>query len=142
MPGVDLPTLGRSFARLKARWARHGRLVRELGAKADKIANARSIARLRGSRRQAAALEVIRDEIGYHAAWARWSATGDELADLVAEIMPRRARTAPELVVKFDALLWMLLSDGAVLDRQAELQARRFGRELRRMASAQCNSAS
>jgi len=79
-------------------------------------------------------LEVIRDQVGYDTAWVKWSATADELADLMARIMSQPARTLPELAVKFDALLWMLLSDGAVLDREAALQARRFGRELRRVS--------
>ena len=142
MPGADLPTLGRSFARLRARWARQGLRVRQLTAEADKIAKARGIRHLPGPRRQTAALEVIRDEVGYHSAWAKWSATADELANLVARILSQSARTVPELAVKFDALLWLLLSDGAVVDHESELQARRFGRELRRMASAQSNSAS
>ena len=85
---------------------------------------------------------MIRDQVGYDTAWVKWSATADELADLVARIMSQPARTLPELAVKFDALLWLLLGDGAVVDDDVALQARRFGRELRRMASAQSNSAS
>ena len=126
MPGADLPTLGRSFARIRARWARQGLRVRQLTAEADKIAKARGIRHLPGPRRQTAALEVIRDEVGYHSAWTAWSGTADTLADLVAEIISQPARTLPEVAVKFDALLWLLLSDEAVVDHEAELQACRF----------------
>ena len=135
IPDMDLLTLGCSFARLRARWARQGRRVRQLSAEADKVATARNIGHLRGSKRQVAALELIREETGYHGAWGRWSSTADELADLVARILSQPARRVPELAVKFDALLWLLLGDGAVVDDEAALQVRRFGRELRRMAA-------
>src|SRR3569623_3380137 len=36
--------------------------------------------------RQARRLDAVRDQIGYHAAWARWSATADELAELANQI--------------------------------------------------------
>ena len=113
MPGADLPTLGRSFARLRTRSARQSLRVRQLAAEADKIAKARGIGHLRGPRR-------------YHSAWTAWSGTADTLADLVAEIISQPARTLPEVAVKFDALLWLLLSDEAVVDHEAELQACRF----------------
>jgi hypothetical protein len=71
---------------------------------------------------------------GYHRAWVRWSATSDELADLVAVIHGRPARTVSDLAVKFDALAWSLLADGAVVDHEAERQVRAFGRVLRRVS--------
>jgi hypothetical protein len=135
MPDLDLPTLGPSFARVRRRWARQGRRVRQLASEADKIATDRDVGRLRGARRQVAALETAREEVGYHQAWARWSATGDEVADLVATILRRPARTLRDLAIKFDALAWLLLGDSAVVDHEAERQVRAFGRELRKLTA-------
>lgn len=133
---IDLLALGGSFARLRARWARQGRRVRQRSAEANRIAKTHGSGSLRGSKRQNALLEAAREEIGYHAAWARWSATADDLASLVDEIMSQPARTLPELAVAFDALAWLLLADGAVVDRVAARHVRLFGRELTQLAKS------
>ena len=123
-----------SFVQLRARWARQGRRVRELAARADEIASTRLNGRVRERRRL---LDKVRQEVGYHAAWARWSATADELELIVQQVLDHPDFALPYLVAKFDALLWLLLADGAVLDRVAERQLRRFGRELVRYADGE-----
>jgi len=44
--------------------------------------------------------------------------------------------TISDLAIQFDALSWALLSDGAVVDYQAERQVRAFGRQLRHLAAS------
>lgn len=127
----DLMVLGRSFVRVRARWARQGRRVRELAAQADEIASARLNGRVRERRRM---LDKVREEVGYHSAWTRWSATGDELEQVVMRILDHPAPALPDLIAKFDALLWLLLADGAVVDHVAERELRKFSREIRRLA--------
>lgn len=130
----DLLVLGRSFARVRARWARQGRQVRQLAVEADEMAKVRAPGHTARKQRRARDTDPIRDQVGYHAAWARWSATADELAELADQILRQAAQDLPDLVVKFDALAWLLLGDGAVLDHVAERQVQSFCRELRRLA--------
>ena len=42
-----------------------------------------------------------------------------------------RPQTVSDLAIKFDALAWLLLNDGTVVDREAERQVQGFGRPLR-----------
>lgn len=114
-----LAELGQTFARLRRRWTRQGRHVRQLAARADDLATSRGIAPVGRRKRQRAALDAIREEVGYHAAWALWSATYDELAALADQISPHPASTSSNLAVRFAALQWLLLDDGAVVDQQA-----------------------
>lgn len=100
------------------------------------VATERSIALHGRHKRERAAMEAIRDEIGYHAAWARWSATSDELAALADHILHFPIRTMGDLAVKFDVLVWLLLHDGAVIDTEAVRHVRRAGRELRQLAAS------
>ena len=69
MPGADLPTLGRSFARLRTRSARQSLRVRQLAAEADKIAKARGIGHLRGPRRKLAIILPGRRGLGRPTRW-------------------------------------------------------------------------
>ena len=133
--GHDLQSLGPNLARLRLRWARQGRRVRALAAEADNIATARSIGRTRGAKARNAILEAARQDVGYHPTWARWSATADELGELIDGILRCPVRTIADLAIKFEALSFLLLSDGAVVDRQAERQVRVFGRDLHRLAA-------
>ena len=137
MPDVDLPTLGPAFDLLRARWARQGRRVRQLGVEADKVAKMRGIGHARDTKRRVAILESAREEVGYHVAWSRWSASSNELAELVEQIMSQPARSVSDLAIRFDALAWLLLGDGAVVDREAERHVRVFGRELRELGAAE-----
>ena len=63
----------------------------------------------------------------YSEAWSKWSATADELAETVEMILRYPPHTISDLAIQFDALSWALLSDGAVVDYQAERQVRAFG---------------
>jgi hypothetical protein len=109
--------------------------VRHLALQADQIAMGRGIAPHGRDNRRRESLDAIRDEVGYHAAWARWSGTSDELAELADRIMRRPARSVRDLAAKFDVLAWMLLNDGAVVDTAAVRYVRRFGREFRQLGT-------
>lgn len=128
-----LADLGRTFASLSRRLARQGRRVRRLALEADQVAKDRGIALHGRGKRRRASLDAIRDEVGYHAAWARWSETSDEMAALTEYIFRLPARTLGDLAAKFDVLVWLLLHDGAVVDTEAVRYVRGFGRELRRL---------
>ena len=132
--GRDLHSLGPNPAKLRGRWARQGRRVRALAGEADKVAGARGIGQVRGTKARGATLEAARQDAGYHAAWARWSETADELDELIDGILRIPVGTFADLAIKFEALSFRLLSDGVVVDRQAERQVRVFGRDLRRLA--------
>ena len=127
----SLTELATLFAQLRARWARQGRRVRQLSVKADEIVTERPRGRVRGRRRL---LNKAREEVGHHAAWARWSATADELEVVVKQVLNHPTGTVRDLSVKFDALAWLLLADGAVVDHVAERELRKFRRELHRLA--------
>jgi hypothetical protein len=83
--------------------------VRRLAEHAEQLATSRGIAVAARDKRQRAARDAIRGEVGYHAAWAAWSATTDEIGHLVAVILRCPASTIRDLVVKFEALSWLLL---------------------------------
>ena len=61
--------------------------------------------------------------------------TANEPGDLIDEILLRPAHTVAEPAITFDALTFLRLSDGAVVDRQAERQVHGFGRDLRQLAA-------
>ena len=86
MPVPDLPTLSRALVRLKARWRAKVSRVRRLAAEADRIAKSQVSGLL--ARRQAAAPSLRRParKPDTHYAWARWSATADELAGVVTRL--------------------------------------------------------
>jgi hypothetical protein len=132
----ELVGLGQTFDLLRRRYARQERHTRQLAAQADELAISHGVALVGRRKGKNAALEVIRGELGYHAAWARWSTTYDELSALADQIGRRPARDIADLMVKFDALSWLLLDDGAVLDRRAARQVGLFGRQLTELASA------
>lgn len=130
-----LADLGRTFAVLSRRLARQGRRVRLRAQEADQVATERGVALFGRDKRRRAALQAIRDQVGYHAAWARWSATGDELAALAEHIFRLPAHTLGGMAIKFEVLVWLLLDDNAVVDIQAVREVRAFKRELARMAA-------
>ena len=127
----DLLALGAEFARRRSRCARQGRRVRQLATQADDLAMARGIGLAGGDRRYSAALDALRAEIGYHEAWARWSGTVNEVAELANRIARRPARSLSDVVTKYEALQWALLDDGVLLDDAVRRQVKAFGRELR-----------
>jgi hypothetical protein len=133
--GDELVDLGQAFAVLRRRYARQGRHVRHLAAQADELAISRGIALVGRRKGKNAALDAIRSELGYHAAWSHWSATYDELAALADEIGRRPARDVADLTVKFDMLAWLLLDDDAVVDSAAARRVRLFARELTLLAT-------
>jgi hypothetical protein len=104
--------------------------VRQLAAEADRIAASATKPAARSGRRQRAALDAIREKVGYHAAWARWSASVDEIAALIDRIARHRARSIDDMVTKYDALQWLLLDDGAVFDTAVCRQVVAFRRDL------------
>lgn len=132
---LNLADLRQPFALLSRRLARQGRRVRLLAVEADEIAKGRGIARHSRDKRQLAAREEIRDHVGYHAAWARWSATSDEMAALAGRIFGLPAWTLGDLALKFEVLAWLLLEDSTVVDTEAVRHVRRFRRELRRLVA-------
>jgi hypothetical protein len=127
-PDSRLGELGQAFVRLRVRWARQGRRVRWLREQMGQRPARRDKAGRGGAKAARTAL--------YNAAWSRWTATNDELTEVVETILRQPARATPDLVVKFDALTWLLLSDDAVVDDAAVMQVRRFGRSLRQVATA------
>jgi len=127
-PQVALRDLHRTFVRLRARRARQGRQVRQLREEMEQGA-------VGGDKDRRGAAKAARPA-AYSEAWAKWSATADELAETVEMILRYPPRTVPDLVIKFDALSWALLSDSAVVDHQAERQVRAFGQQLRQLAAA------
>ena len=126
--------LGVEFARLRRRCARQGHRVRQLAAQAEELAASRGIGRVGAGRRHSAALDAIRTEVGYHAAWARWSSTSNEVAQLADRIARYPARNRDDVATKFEALQWSLLDDGVLLDDAVRRQVQAFGRELRELS--------
>ena len=86
---------------------------------------------------ESALLETARDEFGYHAPGLGGLPPVMSWLCSSSMILARPAATISDLSAKFDALAWLLLADGAVLDHEAERQVRRFGRELRRLGAAE-----
>ena len=132
----DLISLGAEFARLRRRCARQGRHVRQLAAEADRIAASRTKPAARHGRRQRAALDTIREKVGYHVAWACWSASVDQIAALIDRIVRHPAHSIDDMLVKFEALQWSLLDDGAVFDTAVRRQVVAFRRDLVAMAGS------
>ena len=127
---TDLLSLGVEFARLRHRCAGQGRRVRQLAAQADALAASRGVGRVGGSRRHSTALAAVRAEVGYHAAWARWSSTSDRVAQLADRIARYPARNLDDVVTKIEALQWSLFDDGAVFDTAVRRQVVAFRRDL------------
>ena len=128
--GSELFALGVEFARLRRRCAGQGHRVRQLAAQAEELAAQRGIGRVGAGRRHSAALDAVRAEVGYHAAWARWSMTSNEVAQLADRIARYPARNRDDMVTKFEALQWSLLDDGAVFDTAVRRQVIAFRRDL------------
>ncbi|MBI4924112.1 MAG: hypothetical protein HY834_20445 [Devosia nanyangense] len=133
---TPLVELGQSFARLRRRCARQGRHVRQLAAEADRIATLATKPTTGSGRRHRAALDAIREKVGYHAAWAQWSASADEIAALIDRIARHPARGIDDLIIKYDALQWSLLDDGAAFDTAVRRQVVAFRRDLVALAGS------
>ncbi|MBI4923983.1 MAG: hypothetical protein HY834_19795 [Devosia nanyangense] len=110
--------------------------MRQLAAEADRIAAPRTKPTAGSRRRQRAALDTICEKVGYHVAWARWSASADEIAALIDRIVLHPARGIDDKLVKFDALRWSLLDDGAVFDTAVRRQVVAFRRDLVALAGS------
>ncbi|MBI4923344.1 MAG: hypothetical protein HY834_16505 [Devosia nanyangense] len=134
--GARLAELGQSFVRLRRRCARQGRHVRQLAAEADRIATTPTKPTARPGRRQRAALDTIREKVGYHTAWARWSASVDEIVALIDRIARYPARSIDDMILKYEALQWSLLDDGALFDRAVRRQVVAFRRDLVALAGS------
>ena len=126
----DLVSLGAEFARLRGRCARQGRHVRQLAAEADRIAASRTKPTARSGRRHRAALDAVREKVGYHTAWARWSASVDEIAALIDRIARYPVRSIDDMIIKYEALQWSLFDDGTVFDTAVRRQVVAFQRDL------------
>jgi hypothetical protein len=126
--GVTLADLHETFARLRHRHARLGRMVRRREAEAEDLTS-RSRGRLTNA--------VACDRVGYHKVWSSWSQSYDELAAVSDRLLHARPRSLADLLMMFDALEWVLLADAVIVDQAAERQVRRFGRSLRQLAAGQ-----
>lgn len=135
-PLSELFALGIEFARLRRRCARQGHRMRQLAAQAEELAASRGSGRVGAGRRHSAALDAIRTEVGYHAAWARWSSTSNEVAQLADRIARYPARSIDDMLVKYEALQWSLLDDGAVFDTAVRRQVIAFQRDLVALAGS------
>ena len=135
-PPSELFALGAEFARLRRRCARQGRHVRQLAAEPDRIAASATKPTARSGRRQRAALDTIREKVGYHVAWARWSASVDEIAALIDRIGRHPARSIDDMIIKYESLQWSLFDDGALFDTVVRRQVVAFRRDLVALAGA------
>ena len=88
------------------------------------------------SKRHNAALDAVRAEVGYHAVWARWSASADEIAALIDRIARHPARSIDDMLVKYEALQWSLLDDGTVFDTAVRRHVVAFRRDLVALAAS------
>ena len=136
VPPSELFALRIEFAQIRRRCARQGRHVRQLAAEADRIAASRTKPTARSGRRHRAALDAVREKVGYHTAWARWSASVDEIAALIDRIARHPARGIDDMLVKYEALQWSLLDDGAVFDTAVRRQVVAFRRDLVALAGS------
>jgi hypothetical protein len=125
--GVALADLHETFARLRHRHARLGRMVRRRETEAEDLTR-----RSRGRVSNA----VARDRVGYHQVWASWSQSYDELAGAADSLLHARPQSLTDLLMMFNALEWVLLADAVIVDQAVERQVRRFGRGLRRLAAS------
>ena len=132
----DLVALGVQFARLRRRCARQRRSVRQLAEQAEELAGSRGIRPVGHGKRHNAARDALRDEVGYHGAWARWSATADEIAALNDRIARHPARGINDMIIKYEALQWSLLDDGALFDTAVRRQVVTFRRDLAALAGS------
>ena len=107
-----------------------------LAARVEDLAMARDVRPVGRSKRHRAALDAVREKVGYHAAWARWSASADELAVLIDRIARHPARSIDDMLVKYEALQWSLLDDGALFDRAVRRQVVAFRRDLVALAGS------
>ena len=107
-----------------------------LAARVEDLAMARGIGRVGAGRRHNAALDAVRAEVGYHAAWARWSASADDIAVLIDRIARHPARSIDDMLVKYEALQWSLLDDGALFDTAVRRQVVAFRRDLVALAAS------
>jgi hypothetical protein len=129
-PPSELLALGIEVTRLRRRCARQGHRVRHLAAQAEDLATSRGIGLVGRSKRHNAARDALRDEVGYHAAWARWLASVDEIAALIDRIARHPARSINDMIIKYESLRWSLLDDGAVFDAAVRRQVVAFRRDL------------
>lgn len=67
-------------------------------------------------------------------AWQRWSTAMEEALSLVDRISHAPAKDVRGLSVKLDAVIWLLVHDGAVLDSGAQRRLQALGREVRALA--------
>jgi hypothetical protein len=135
-PPSELFALGIEFARLRRRCARQGRRVRQLAARVEDLALLRDVRLVGRDKRQTAALDTIREKVGYHVAWARWSASVDEIAVLIDRIARHPARSIDDMIIKYEALQWSLLDDGAMFDTAVRRQVVAFRRDLAAFAGS------
>ena len=135
-PPSELLALGVQFARLRGRCARQRRRVRQFAARVEDLAMERGIRPVGHGKRHNAVRDALRDEIGYHTAWARWSASADEIAALIDRIGRHPARSIDDIIIKYDALQWSLLDDGAMFDTAVRRQVIAFRRDLVALAGS------
>jgi hypothetical protein len=74
--------------------------------------------------------------IGTHPeAWQTWSSTMEQIATLIDRMVASPALDASSVAAKFDAILWQIEINEGLLDRGDLRRLRRFGRDLRLVAS-------
>ena len=89
-------------------------------------------AQLHRVRRRAARLRrKIDSDAG---AWQRWSAAIAYALHLVSQISHAPARDVRGVSIKLDAVIWLLVHDGAILDSGAQRRRQALGREVRALA--------
>lgn len=125
--GSALTDLYAAFERLRRRHVRLTRMMQRKRVEAEA---------LKRQSRGRLTMDVALDRVGYHPAWSAWSKSYDDVSDAAARLLCSRPRSLPELVLIFHALEWLLLTDGVIVDRQAERQVRAFGRRMRKLATA------
>jgi len=125
---TQLAELHDRFERLRQRHARLGLMLRKRTVEADELTT-----RSRGKITNADA----REQVGYHEVWSAWSQTYYEAAEAAGLLIRARPRSLTDVLMMFDALEWVLITDGVIVDRNAERQVRRFGRALRGVGAGQ-----
>lgn len=135
VPDAALVALGHELDRLVRRCGRLRRRMRQLEDRADEVMAERGIAQHLSNGRRNPAFDAVRAEVGADAAWARWSATVDELESVAAAIAKTPAHDLTDLAVKFRALRWALIDDNTIIDDTARRQVLAFGRAIAALAA-------
>jgi hypothetical protein len=130
----DIARLAALLEPMKRRCLRLHRRVRQLSNAAERTCGDRSIAAYLLDGKRNPAFDAVRFDLGYDAAWQRWSTATNEALDLANRIRRTEAIDVEDLAIKFEALLWLHFHHEMALsiDPVQLRQLRDFGRELAR----------